>query len=138
MRVLLDTVHIHRLMAAHGGFPTAERDFITRHRAVVYASTTSLWEMRLKFLARDATGRRKSPHDPQQVWATLTRLGVPILTVTPDHVVPELRPSLGHKDPFDELLLLQAQEEGLRLLTTDRLLLEHPLAVSLRDRAGTP
>ena len=34
------------------------------------------------------------------------------------------------KDPFDELLLAQAQEEGLRLLTTDSSLVGHPLVVT--------
>jgi PIN domain nuclease of toxin-antitoxin system len=38
--------------------------------------------------------------------------------------------TLGHKDPFDELLLVQAQEEGMRLLTRDAKLVGHPYAVS--------
>ena len=31
---------------------------------------------------------------------------------------------------FDELLLVQAQEEGLKLATLDRLLVAHPLTVT--------
>ena len=37
---------------------------------------------------------------------------------------------LSYRDPFDELLLVQAQEEKLRLLTTDRRLIGHPLALT--------
>lgn len=37
----------------------------------------------------------------------------------------------AHKDPFDELLLVQAQEEGLKLLTVDRHLVGHPLTVTI-------
>lgn len=37
----------------------------------------------------------------------------------------------SHKDPFDELILVQAQEEGLELLTVDRHLVGHPLTVTI-------
>ncbi len=40
-----------------------------------------------------------------------------------------VRCSDSNKDPFDEILLVQAQEEGLKLLTIDRHLIGHPLAV---------
>jgi PIN domain nuclease of toxin-antitoxin system len=37
---------------------------------------------------------------------------------------------IPHHDPFDALLLVQAQEERHRLLTRDAKLLNHPLAVA--------
>ena len=49
------------------------------------------------------------------------------------HAARGLRPPLDRKDPFDELLLVQLQEEGLRLLTVDRRLVGHPLAVALHE-----
>lgn len=48
--------------------------------------------------------------------------------MTAQHAAAELIPPLTHKDPFDELLLVQAQEEGMRLLTRDAKLMGHPLA----------
>ena len=65
-----------------------------------------------------------------QVVTMLHRLGIPILNLTPQHAACELEQPLRHKDPFDELLLAQAQEEGLRLLTTDSSLVGHPLVVA--------
>ena len=41
---------------------------------------------------------------------------------------------LGDRNPFDELLLVQAQEEGLRLLTADRQLANHPLSITIKGR----
>ena len=41
------------------------------------------------------------------------------------------KPPILHKDPFDELLLVQAQEEGLKLLTMDRQIIGHPLATTV-------
>jgi PIN domain nuclease of toxin-antitoxin system len=37
---------------------------------------------------------------------------------------------LPDKDPFDELLLVQGQEERMRLLTRDRKLTAHPFAIA--------
>ena len=43
--------------------------------------------------------------------------------MTMQHAARELEVPIPHKDPFDELLLVQAQEEGLRFLTADRQLI---------------
>ncbi len=51
------------------------------------------------------------------------------------HAARTLETPLDHKDPFDELLLVQAQEENLKLLTADRQLLDHPLAITVRGDA---
>ena len=53
------------------------------------------------------------------------------LSLTTSHAARELDTPLNHRDPFDELLLIQAQEEGLKLLTTDRWIIGHPLAITV-------
>ena len=53
------------------------------------------------------------------------------LPLTTAHATRELDTPLNHKDPFDELLLVQAQEEGLKLLTADRWIIGHPLAIAV-------
>ena len=53
-----------------------------------------------------------------------------LLPLTARHAAAELAQPLGHKEPFDELLLVQAQEERMRLLTRDAELIGHPLAVA--------
>ncbi len=47
------------------------------------------------------------------------------MTIT--RVAQALEPPLDHRDPLDELLLVQAREEGLELLAADRRLACHPL-----------
>ncbi|MFW6300833.1 MAG: hypothetical protein ACOC20_07935, partial [Oceanicaulis sp.] len=42
-----------------------------------------------------------------------------------------LEPPLAHGDPFDEMLLLQAEAEGARLLTRDKNLAGHRLALTV-------
>ncbi len=60
-------------------------------------------------------------------------MGWELLPLTIDHAAAGLVRSLGHKDPFDELLLVQAQEERMRLLTRDAKLIGHPCAVGGPD-----
>ena len=94
-------------------------------------SAVSIWEMRLKYHARHTSGERKSPFDPNEVVVTLEKQKAVFLPLTAGHAARELDTPLSHKDPFDELLLVQAQEEGLKLLTTDRWVIGHPLAISV-------
>ena len=54
-----------------------------------------------------------------------------LLSLTTRHAAREFDIPLDHKNPFDELLLIQAQEEGLKLLTTDRWIIGHPLAITV-------
>ena len=130
MRVLLDTSYLFDLMGASGRFRDAERRFFERHAARLYVSAVSIWEMRLKYHARHGSGDRKSRFDPEDVVAALEQHNVTFLPMTPAHAAGKLEVSIPHRDPFDELLLVQAQEEGLKLLTHDRRLVDHPLTVT--------
>ena len=131
MRILLDTFYLYRLIVASGQFAEAERQFFEENEAQLHVSAVSIWEMRLKYHARHSSGERKSPHDPNDVVAMLEDQHVTFLLVTIAHAARSLETPLAHKDPFDELLLVQAQEEGLKLLTVDRHLVGHPLTVTI-------
>ena len=131
MRLLLDTYYLYGLMAARGQFSETERRFFDEHEAQLYVSAVSIWEMRLKYHARQSSGERKSPFDPNEVIVALERQKAVLLSLTIGHAARELDTPLDHKDPFDELLLIQAQEEGLKLLTTDRWIIGHPLAITV-------
>ena len=132
-RILLDTSYLYWLMEAPGRLSSAEQGFLANPDVRLYVSAVSIWEMRLKFCARAPSGKRKSPFDPNNVVAMLEEQGVIFLSMTGAHAARELETPVDHRDPFDELLLVQAQEEGLRLLTTDRELSGHPLAVTVQD-----
>ena len=51
-----------------------------------------------------------------------------LLCVDHHHAVTDLVDQPDTRDPFDRMLLAQCQVEELRLVTTDRVLKEHPLA----------
>ena len=84
--------------------------------------------MRLKWAALHAAGDRKGPLDPGQALQILSNQNIDFLPLTAAHAATPLAVAISHRDPFDELLLSQAQAEGLKLLTRDRNLASHPLA----------
>ena len=130
MRVLLDTSYLFDFMDRPGKLLDSERRVLSARGTGFYVSAVSIWEMRLKHNARYPSGARKSRFSPDDVVTALEDQDVTFLPMTMRHAACELETPLEHKDPFDELLLVQAQEEGLRLLTVDRRLVGHPLAVA--------
>ena len=128
MRLLLDT-HI-AIWAA-----TDEVDLTVGERAALASadarvvSAVSIWETRLKWNSRHPSGLRKGVIGPDVLLAFVEAMGWSVLPLTARHAAASLDIPIDHRDPFDELLLTQAQEEGLRLLTRDGSLQHHPLAL---------
>jgi len=75
------------------------------------------------------SGGREGPVDLAAVVSRST-IDWEFLPLAARHAAAELTHPLGDKDPFDELLLVQAQEEGMRLLTRDTKLTGHPFTVA--------
>ncbi len=85
-------------------------------------SAATVWEIAIK----RALGRLESP--PALVSA-LDRLGFDALAVTASHG--ELAAALPpvHGDPFDRMLVAQAQLEGLTIVTRDAAIARYQVAV---------
>jgi PIN domain nuclease of toxin-antitoxin system len=80
--------------------------------AEVFVSTASLWEIAIKA----AIGKLETPDDlPQRV----NDLGFEFLPVTAEHAWHVRSLPLHHRDPFDRLLIAQAQIEHLPIVTAD-------------------
>ena len=58
-------------------------------------------------------------------------LGLAILAIELNHVIASADPEPETRDPFDRLLLAQCQVENLRLVTVDRALVNHRLALNI-------
>ena len=134
MKVLLDTSYLYDVMMAPGRLLAAERRFLRGPAIRLHVSAVSIWEMRLKHNARDRSGARKIPFDPNAVLEVLEGQELVYVPMTMQHAARALEVPLSHRDPFDELLLVQAQEEDLQLLAADRQLAGHPLAITIKGR----
>ena len=130
MRLLLDT-HIAVWAALDPEALTqAERSRMAAAEGPLVLSAAAVWELRLKWHNLHISGGRKGPIAPASVVVFAAAMEWEFLPLTARHAATELVQLLGHKDPFDELLLVQAQAEGMRLLTRDAKLAGHPFATS--------
>ena len=78
-------------------------------------SAASLWEIAIKARA----GKLNVPGEPEFFARHMDTLGLEPLAVQTWHVNRIFTLPDHHKDPFDRLLVAQAQVEGLTILTAD-------------------
>lgn len=115
MNLLLDT---HLLLWAAGQperlSPRARGILLEPANQLVFSSA-SLWEITIK----RGLGRSDFSVDPRRLWRLLLANGYRELPVSSEHAiaVDDLPPL--HKDPFDRILVAQAQVESLVLITAD-------------------
>jgi PIN domain nuclease of toxin-antitoxin system len=121
VRLLLDThVVLWQLSGARTLGPRA-REAIA-HAAELAFSVVSLAEIGVKA----AVGKLEVPDD---LHGQILRTGVRVLGLSPDHALAVAGLPLHHRDPFDRLLIAQAQHERLTLVTADTRMRAYDLAV---------
>lgn len=90
----------------------AAKEAIASGEDQVVVSAVVIWEVAIK----RRLGKLKAPND---LLAQLERVGVDLLPVTARHADRVGSLPLHHRDPFDRLLVAQADTEGLALITAD-------------------
>ena len=130
MRILLDTHFLIWLATDDQALSRAEQRLLTAPDTSILVSTISIWELRVK---ETSQARRGKPQPPLLAGDAITfaRLSdLPIVAPEIDDYAAPLVPPIAHTDPFDEMLLVHAQQLGAKLLTRDDRLLGHALAAS--------
>jgi PIN domain nuclease of toxin-antitoxin system len=130
MRLLLDTHVIIAIIdeSLSTRYPRFSR-FVDTRNSVLMASVASLWEMAIK--SRINKLQLRIP--PKLVPRYCGDVGIELIDVSASHVTAEIVADPHVRDPFDRLLLAQAQIEGLQLMTADAALIDHPLAFRPHD-----
>ncbi len=122
MNLLLDTHVLLWAAGTPGRLPDDVRALLEDQEARLFFSAASVWEVAIK----RGLGRPDFRVDPRVLRRGLLENGYAELPVTGAHAVAvDLLPPL-HKDPFDRLLIAQAQVEGLTLLTGDERVARYP------------
>jgi PIN domain nuclease of toxin-antitoxin system len=83
----------------------------------LWFSAASLWEVAIKH----GLGREDFRVEPRRLRRGLLDNGWRELAISSEHAVATLDLPSHHMDPFDRMLLAQAQVEGLALVTSDEL-----------------
>ncbi|MFD9421173.1 MULTISPECIES: type II toxin-antitoxin system VapC family toxin [unclassified Streptomyces] len=121
MRLLLDTRVVMWWIADSAHLSASLKELLETEPAV-YVSAVSPWEITIKqFL-----GRLEGPGDLAEQVRDLQFRALPI---TADHGVRAGRLPMVHADPFDRILIAQAQAEGMVLVTRNRWIPQYDVQV---------
>lgn len=96
-------------------------------------SVASLWEIAIKI----RLGKLDAQIPLDRLPDLLENFALVILDISSRHALAHVSPEPRTRDPFDRMLLAQCRLEGLRLVTIDRALAEHPLAWRRGESRGT-
>ena len=121
MQYLLDTHAIIWYVRADPVLPVAVRE--TMDAGDCFYSIASLWEIAIK----QSLGKLKGEFTISDVDVRCRQAGFRRLPIQPSHLerikdLPDI-----HRDPFDRILVAQAQEEQLVLVTYDRIIPQYPV-----------
>jgi PIN domain nuclease of toxin-antitoxin system len=122
LRLLLDTQVLIWSWIDRSQLSLIAIDAIEDEANDVFVSVVSAWEIEIK----RAKGKLQIPHDLE---AGLSVQGFQSLQVGLRHVLAVESLPRHHRDPFDRMLIAQAQLEGMTLITSDRTIRKYPVAV---------
>lgn len=126
MRLLLDTHIFLWFISGDKRLPEGMRDSIRDRNNEVYLSVVSLWEAIIKY----RLGRLPLPEAPN-IYLPIQRQKHQIASLSVDEASVSQLADLpkSHRDPFDRMLICQAIEHGLTIVTVDDAICAYPVAV---------
>lgn len=121
MNLLLDTHLLLWAAAEPERLSQKAVKLINDPKNTLFFSAASIWEVVIK----NSLNRPDFKVDPHLLRRGLIENGYQELSITVQHILavghlPEL-----HKDPFDRILVAQAESEGILLLTVDALIAQY-------------
>ena len=123
MKLLLDTHVLLWALEDSPRLPFEIREEIISENNEVYVSVASLWEIAIKqSLGKLDSELSLSDLDEQCQLAGLRRIAIDIAHLERIKTLPDV-----HRDPFDRLLVAQALEEELVVITCDGLIPRYPV-----------
>jgi PIN domain nuclease of toxin-antitoxin system len=115
MRYLLDTHTIIWYVEDNPLLPSKIRTIIEDKPELVIFSMASMWEMSIKV----GLSKLSLSHTVEEIKDRLIREGLYLLPITFNHVKTTQTLPHHHRDPFDRMLIAQADVESCTILTRD-------------------
>ena len=112
MRLLIDSNALIRAVGRPTELSAAARQALQEPNDR-FVSIASMWEIAIKM----SLGKLSLP---DSLAAALNTIAAVALPITPAHIDRVQRLPFHHRDPFDRMLVAQAMEEGLTIVTRDR------------------
>jgi PIN domain nuclease of toxin-antitoxin system len=122
LRLLLDTNALILMLMEPEKLRKRTSDAIKDEESSVWASIVSPWELAIKA----SHGKIQAPED---LASQLDAMRISLLPISLTHAEAVTSLPHHHRDPFDRMLVAQAQSEGLTLVTSDRELSQYQVAL---------
>ena len=115
MRLLLDTNALLWWFQGHPSLSSKARRAISSTENQILVSTAVGWEISIK----NSAGKLEIGGLLDSFEAKLAEEDMAVLPISMDHAVRAVRLPGHHKDPFDRMLVAQAQAENLAVVSSD-------------------
>ncbi len=126
MKYLLDTMVWLWSVGPTEKIGNAGLEILRNGREEIYLSAASSWEIAIKA----KLGKFQLPEAPgPYVRSRMAAQRVLALAVTQNHSLAVYDLPLHHNDPFDRLIIAQALDEGMVILTADRAFRKYPVEI---------
>ncbi len=126
MRYLLDTSIWLWSIGSAGRINQRGRDLLADGKQDFYLSATSSWEISIKA----SSGKLSLPGHPASfIPRVLAEQGITPLPILHQHALAVYDLPRHHTDPFDRLLIAQAQTEEMVVLTADSVFRRYAVAI---------
>lgn len=126
MKALLDTHTFLCQITDHPKLPSRVREIIGDGNNELFVSAASGWEIAIKA----KLGRLQLPDEPQRfLLEQLSLNAIQSLPIQMSHALHVFSLPDHHRDPFDRILISQAQLEGLPILTADPQIALYPVEI---------
>jgi PIN domain nuclease of toxin-antitoxin system len=122
VRLLLDTNALIWALTKPDCLSEAAGEAIRDGENEIFVSVVSPWEMAIK----ESHGRLRYPDDLE---ARFDRMRFKLLPISVQHAAAVGSMPHHHGDPFDRMLIAQAQIEGLTIVTSDREMQRYQVAL---------
>jgi len=125
-KILLDTQCWLWMLATPERLSEASRELVSDRNNELYLSAASAWEIAIKH----GLGKLELPGPPADVVPLLmSKTDVRALPIQVSHALQVAQLPPHHGDPFDRLLVAQAQLENMPILTGDTQLAQYEVEV---------
>lgn len=123
MKYLLDTHTLLWVLFDDEKLSEKARDIIENSDNEIYVSTITYWEISLKY----AIGKLELENiTPEELPNKAKEINIETLEITEDEAATFYKlPIIKHKDPFDRLLIWQAINRNITLISKDEVMKEY-------------
>lgn len=122
MNLFLDTHVFLWWLDDNSLLPGKAREVISDLDNIIFVSAALIWEVRIK----QALGKLEIAPD---FFSVVKKQGFEILSITANHANRVGDLPMHHRDPFDRILIAQAMEENLTILTHDHAFISYDVPI---------